>query len=266
MEKGKAVCVMNSSLPRQMFASQDETTLAGSAKCRSPGGSPRKPSPSYVALIANVILSSPGKKLNLSSIYRAVEESFPQVRSRGPGWRNSVRHNLSVNDCFVKLSRCEDGRGHYWGVHHAHLGHFERGNFKRSRRARGRRDGPQWLAPTDPWRICWCLGHQLNFSTCIQPWWLGGAQPLGTTQPLVGVRSGARALGWTTPSQFRGKSTDWHWKTTATAAGGHEGHPLTPRVHSRDVNRFDLLAVKESHDWWVSSVGCPICWCVSPAI
>lgn len=200
-----------------------------------PAVPPARPSPSYVAPIANVILSSPGKKLNLSSIYRAVEESFPQVGSRGPGWRNSVRHNLSVNDCFVKLSRCEDGRGHYWGVHHAHLAHFEQGNFKRSRRARGRRDGPSWVAPTDPCRTCWCQGHQLNFTPCIQPWWwVGGAQPLGTTQPLGGVRSRARALGWTKPSQFRGKPMDWHWKTTTAAAGGDKGHLLTPRVHSTE--------------------------------
>lgn len=200
MEKGK-----DSSLPREMFASQDETTLAGSAKCRSPGGSPPKPSPSYVALIANVILSSPGKKLNLSSIYRAVEDSFPQVGSRGPGWRNSVRHNLSVNDCFVKLSRCEDGRGHYWGIHHAHLGHFEQGNFKRSRRARGRRDGLHWVAPTDPWRICWCLGHQLNFSACIQPWWVGGfggwagPNPWARSNPWVGSGAGLKPLAGQNP-------------------------------------------------------------------
>ncbi|CAF98414.1 unnamed protein product, partial [Tetraodon nigroviridis] len=71
----------------------------------------------YIALIAKVILSSPSKKLNLASIYSAMEEQFPFLRNRGPGWKNSVRHNLSVNDCFMKVDRCEDGRGHYWGVH-----------------------------------------------------------------------------------------------------------------------------------------------------
>uniref|UniRef100_A0A3P8S8Q2 Fork-head domain-containing protein n=1 Tax=Amphiprion percula TaxID=161767 RepID=A0A3P8S8Q2_AMPPE len=99
-----------------------------------------KPSLPYIALIAKVILSSPSQKLNLSSIYRAMEEQFPYLRSRGPGWRNSVRHNLSVNECFVKVSRCEDGRGHYWGVHQAHLRDFQHGNFRQYRNPRGRRE------------------------------------------------------------------------------------------------------------------------------
>lgn len=260
MERRKAVCAINSSLPRETIVSQDETALAGSAKYLSASGFPSKPSPTYVALIANVILSSPAKKLNLSSIYRALEESFPQVGSRGPGWRNSVRHNLSVNDCFVKLSRCEDGRGHYWGVHHAHLGHFERGNFKRSQRARGRRARSHQVAQTKPQRICCSLGHQLNFSACIQPWWVGGAKLLGLAM------GGAQPLDWTKPSQLRWKMTEWYWKTPATAAGRDEGRLLTPRGHCWDVNPLYLSAVKESHDWWFSSVGCPVCWCVSPVV
>uniref|UniRef100_A0A667Z342 Fork-head domain-containing protein n=1 Tax=Myripristis murdjan TaxID=586833 RepID=A0A667Z342_9TELE len=99
-----------------------------------------KPALSYIGLIAKVILSSPSQKLNLASIYRAMEEQFPYLRSRGQGWRNSVRHNLSVNDCFVKVSRCEDGRGHYWGIHPTHLRDFQQGNFRQYRKARGRRE------------------------------------------------------------------------------------------------------------------------------
>ncbi|KAK2842570.1 hypothetical protein Q5P01_012770 [Channa striata] len=99
----------------------------------------QKSSLSYIALISKVILSSPLQKLNLSSIYRAMEEQFPYLRCRGPGWRNSVRHNLSVNDCFVKVNRCEDGRGHYWGVHRDHLRDFQQGNFRLYRKSRERR-------------------------------------------------------------------------------------------------------------------------------
>ncbi|CAB1331575.1 unnamed protein product [Coregonus sp. 'balchen'] len=44
-----------------------------------------KPSLSYVALIAKVILSSSSLKLNLASIYRAMEEWFPYFRARGSG-------------------------------------------------------------------------------------------------------------------------------------------------------------------------------------
>lgn len=233
-----AVCAINSSLPRENSVSQDETTLAGSAKNLSASSFPQKPSPTYVSLIADVILSSPAKMLNLSSIYRALEESFPQVGSRGPGWRNSVRHNLSVHDCFVKLSRCEVGRGHYWGVHHAHLG-----NFRRSRRAGGRRERSQQVVQSEPQRICWHLGHQLNFPVSIQLW------------PLGGATGRARPLDWTKPSQLRRGLTECYWNAMATTAREDEGHLLTPRVHCWDGNRLDLSAAEGSHDWWFSSVG-----------
>ncbi|TWW75800.1 Forkhead box protein D4 [Takifugu flavidus] len=111
----------------RMFSSEDPQLLS-------------RRSLTYIALIAKVILSSPSKKLNLASIYSAMEERFPYLRARGPGWKNSVRHNLSVNDCFVKVDRCEDGRGHYWGVHQAHLKEFQQGNFRHYRRIRDRRE------------------------------------------------------------------------------------------------------------------------------
>uniref|UniRef100_A0A3B4WAL1 Fork-head domain-containing protein n=1 Tax=Seriola lalandi dorsalis TaxID=1841481 RepID=A0A3B4WAL1_SERLL len=133
-----------------------------------------KPSLSYIALIAKVILSSPSQKLNLASIYRAMEEQFPYLRSRGPGWRNSVRHNLSVNDCFVKVSRCEDGRGHHWGVHQAHLRDFQQGNFRQYRKARGRRE----KEPYD--KVAGCLAWME--SSCF-----------------LGKLCKSRSLGWVEP-------------------------------------------------------------------
>uniref|UniRef100_A0A3B3R660 Forkhead box protein G1 n=1 Tax=Paramormyrops kingsleyae TaxID=1676925 RepID=A0A3B3R660_9TELE len=98
-----------------------------------------KPTMSYIALIATAILSSPEQRLNLASIYKDVQDRFPYFRTRGQGWKNSVRHNLSLNDCFVKLGRCEDGKGSYWGIHPAHHANFLRGDFRQHRKAgRGR--------------------------------------------------------------------------------------------------------------------------------
>jgi hypothetical protein len=28
-----------------------------------------------------------------------------------------VRHNLSLNECFIKAGRCESGKGNYWAIH-----------------------------------------------------------------------------------------------------------------------------------------------------
>lgn len=98
-----------------------------------------KPPLSYIALIAKAILSSPTNKLNLAAIYKYIEDNFPFYRNKGRGWRNSVRHNLSLNDCFIKVGRCEDGKGNYWSIHPSNLNDFVHGDFRQHRRSRKRR-------------------------------------------------------------------------------------------------------------------------------
>ncbi|XP_019412522.1 PREDICTED: forkhead box protein D3-like [Crocodylus porosus] len=52
-------------------------------------------------------------------------------------WRNSVRHNLSLNECFIKAGRSDNGKGHFWAIHPANLEDFSKGDYHR-RRARRR--------------------------------------------------------------------------------------------------------------------------------
>ncbi|ESO08208.1 hypothetical protein HELRODRAFT_146879, partial [Helobdella robusta] len=92
-----------------------------------------KPSHSYIGLIATAILQSTDKKLVLGEIYQWVLERYPYFRTRGSGWRNSVRHNLSLNDCFIKVGRCNSGKGHYWAVHPANVEDFLMGDFRRKK-------------------------------------------------------------------------------------------------------------------------------------
>ncbi|CAG5115035.1 unnamed protein product [Candidula unifasciata] len=97
-----------------------------------------KPTMSYIALIAKAILESEHKRLNLGSIYNWIETHYPFYKNKGQGWRNSVRHNLSLNDCFIKAGRCEDGKGNYWAIHPANIQDFMRGDFRQRRRSRRR--------------------------------------------------------------------------------------------------------------------------------
>lgn len=95
-----------------------------------------KPQHSYIGLIAMAILSQPEHKLVLSDIYQHILDNYPYFRTRGPGWRNSIRHNLSLNDCFIKAGRSANGKGHYWAIHPANIEDFKKGDFRRRKAQR----------------------------------------------------------------------------------------------------------------------------------
>lgn len=96
-----------------------------------------KPSHSYIALIAMAILSCSSKKMILGDIYQYISDNYPYYRNKDKSWRNSIRHNLSLNECFIKAGRSENGKGNYWAIHPANLEDFSNGDFRR-RRARRR--------------------------------------------------------------------------------------------------------------------------------
>ncbi|XP_029930492.1 forkhead box protein F2a [Myripristis murdjan] len=108
---------------------------------------PEKPPYSYIALIVMAIQSSPTKRLTLSEIYQFLQARFPFFRGSYQGWKNSVRHNLSLNECFIKLPKGlgRPGKGHYWTIDPGSEFMFEEGSFRR--RPRGFRRKCQALKP-----------------------------------------------------------------------------------------------------------------------
>ncbi|XP_030628472.1 forkhead box protein N2 [Chanos chanos] len=78
-----------------------------------------KPPFSFSLLIYMAIEQSPSKSLPVKDIYGWILEHFPYFSSAPTGWKNSVRHNLSLNKCFRKVDKSlgkVNGKGSLWCV------------------------------------------------------------------------------------------------------------------------------------------------------
>ncbi|CAB3362808.1 Hypothetical predicted protein [Cloeon dipterum] len=76
---------------------------------------------SYAELITKAILSSKDKRLTLSEIYDYLIRTIPYFTERSSpsasaGWKNSIRHNLSLHNRFQRTHNENSSKSSWWSV------------------------------------------------------------------------------------------------------------------------------------------------------
>ncbi|XP_064606012.1 forkhead box protein E1-like [Liolophura sinensis] len=115
-------------------ANANTTVNAGGRKRKRP--IPKdKPPYSYIALISMAIANAKDRRLTLQEIYNFMTDRFPFYANHAnpKGWKGSIRHNLALNDCFMKLPKKPGMIGHQWTIDPEYEDMFDHGSFLRRR-------------------------------------------------------------------------------------------------------------------------------------
>lgn len=107
---------------------------------------PQKPPYSYIALITMAIENTQNKRATLAEICHFIRDTFPYYSENcKQGWENSIRHNLSLNECFQKLPREQGkpGKGHYWVLDPGARHMFDDGSYRRRKKRYKKGDAPE---------------------------------------------------------------------------------------------------------------------------
>ncbi|TPX16342.1 uncharacterized protein E0L32_003991 [Thyridium curvatum] len=74
-------------------------SVAGTASAAAEADEP------YAQLIFKAFMSVPTHAMTIQELYQWFRDNTNKAKGQGQGWQNSIRHNLSMNDAFIKRER-----------------------------------------------------------------------------------------------------------------------------------------------------------------
>ncbi|NXP49646.1 FOXM1 protein, partial [Heliornis fulica] len=107
---------------QERIKTEEEAAATPTAAAATPSSSwldsvSERPPYSYMAMIQFAINSTEKKRMTLKDIYTWIEDHFPYFKHVAkPGWKNSIRHNLSLHDMFVRETSA-NGKISFWTIH-----------------------------------------------------------------------------------------------------------------------------------------------------
>lgn len=121
-------CIHQQHQQQQISSQQQQVPVLSSPVAAAAAAAQRKSSSSrrnawgnmsYADLITKAIESSPEKRLTLSQIYDWMVKSVPYFKDKGDsnssaGWKNSIRHNLSLHSRFIRVQNEGTGKSSWW--------------------------------------------------------------------------------------------------------------------------------------------------------
>ncbi|CAG8519089.1 3838_t:CDS:1 [Paraglomus occultum] len=203
----------------------------------------KKPGFSYASLIGQAILQSPTRRLTLAEIYEWIAKTYPYYRVAGPGWQNSIRHNLSLNKSFVRIEKpsSEPGKGSHWTIKSGEEDRFIGGTYRQRKNGmRGRSQGNQEAD-----------SQELETHDSLNEDELAALAGLDMVSDMFS--EGNSEVGLETSLDLRPDQVNALWKKLANAAKNNKSsdNDISAAVDSydeHDLFPFDLDIIEEPND------------------
>ncbi|KAF6217152.1 hypothetical protein GE061_001506 [Apolygus lucorum] len=95
-----------------------------------------KPGLTYTELIEKALKEK--GELTVSEIYKWIYSKYPYYKKNDGRWKNSIRHNLSINPQFRKGEKCNNG-GHFWTLNKEYDEEFKKWEVRKGMKEEKRR-------------------------------------------------------------------------------------------------------------------------------